>query len=471
MTHTEIFLILSLIVGLYAAWNIGANDVSNAMGTSVGSKALTLRQAVLIAAVFEFTGAVLFGSNVSETLQKSIINPEIFENAPYKLAIGMLASLLATGIWLQAATYFGLPVSTTHSIVGAIVGFGCIIGGFDAVIWETVFSIAGSWILSPFLGGMISFALFTFLRQKIFYASYPYRAAKRLMPFLVFAVALVLSLIAMYKIIAPHSGFLIKMAVVLGISGTSGLIAFIALRYYKGPRHVQKTVSVKSSPLVKEVDQAKQHLLCLEKQTQGEMRYRVQDILEEVESLRYSLQENPHLELRNTEFIYVEKIFAILQILSACLMAFSHGSNDVANAIGPLAAIVSLVTTGAISVSGDIPLWILALGGFGIVVGLATWGWRVIETIGRRITELTPSRGFSAEFGAAATILLASRFGFPISTTHTLVGAVLGVGLAGGIGALNLKTIRDIVISWFITIPAGALLSIICYLIIEPLFL
>ncbi len=392
-------LIISLIFGFYAAWNIGANDVSNAMGTSVGSKALTIRQAVIIAAIFEFCGALLFGSHVSETLQQGIIKSTVFADDPRILVDGMLAALLASGIWLQLATYLGLPVSTTHAIVGAIVGFGAVVGGVDAIYWNEVLSIAASWVVSPLLGALCGFVLFSVLRKRIFYSSEPLKAAISAFPWIVSALFTIFALVGIWK--GAGCIHIILGALLLGIA----TYLFLRMKKFTGN----------------------------------------------------GLHE---------EFQIVEKLFASLQIVTACLMAFSHGANDVANAIGPLAAIITIIETNSVSFSPHIPTWILALGGLGIVLGLATWGWRVIETIGKKITELTPSRGFSAEFAAALTVLLASRFGFPISTTHTLVGAVLGVGLAGGIATLNLRMIRDIALAWIVTIPAGALLSILCYYLI-----
>ncbi|MBS0635109.1 MAG: inorganic phosphate transporter [Verrucomicrobia bacterium] len=402
MIDYQPILIISLLFGFYAAWNIGANDVSNAMGTSVGSKALTIRQAVIVAAIFEFCGAVFFGSHVSETLQQGIINPHIFANNPEILVNGMLASLLACGIWLQLATYFGLPVSTTHAIVGAIVGFGAVVGGTGAIYWDEVLSIAGSWVVSPLMGAAVGFVFFSILRKRIFYSNHPLESTKKALPWIAASMVMVFMFVGLSHTIE-------KLQLILLTGAAVGLCTKLICRKVKTPIH----------------------------------------------------------DSMHEEFTYVERIFAVLQVCTACLMAFSHGANDVANAIGPLAAIISITETNSTVFQATIPTWILILGGAGIVAGLATWGWRVIETIGRKITELTPSRGFSAEFAAALTVLLASRLGFPISTTHTLVGAVLGVGLAGGIAALNLRMIRDIALAWIVTIPAGAALSISCYYLIS----
>lgn len=467
MSGTESVLIIALIFGFYAAWNIGANDVSNAMGTSVGSKALTLRQAVFIAAIFEFTGAVFFGSHVSETLQSGLVNPQVFAKDPYILVNGMLASLLASGIWLQVATYCGLPVSTTHAIVGAIVGFGAVVGGIDAVMWDNVAYVACSWIASPIMGGACSFLLFSILRKKIFYNPTPFEATKKALPWIVAAMVIVLSIISLWNAILPSASIVTRLGIVLLMAAIGGLLTHLFCKNYKMPLMVPTQIATGDPLLLESLDKAKKYLLRAKSASRGELNFHLNDIVEEVEICRTGLSQQTNVEYINQEFYWVEKTFAVLQIASACLMAFSHGANDVANAMGPLAAIISIVETGTTDFQSAFPTWILAVGGVGIVIGLATWGWRVIETIGKKITELTPSRGFSAEFGAALTVLLASRFGFPISTTHTLVGAVLGVGLAGGLGALNLRVLRDIIMAWIVTIPAGALLSILCYYLIS----
>jgi len=399
------------------AWNIGANDVANAMGTSVGSGALTLRQAVIIAAILEFSGAFFFGSHVSETIQKGIVDSTIFKD-PIIIVYGMLAALLSAGAWLQIASYYGWPVSTTHSIVGAVIGFGAVIGGVDAIYWENVTFIATSWVISPLFGGILAFGIFNLLRHRVFYAEDPVAAAKKITPSLVFGVVFVLSLIMLYK-------GLTNIDLDLNFFQSTLISTFFGLVGY--------FISI----------------LCLR---------------------RITYQHKVDTGTQQVEYAIVEKIFGYLQIMSACLMAFAHGANDVANAIGPLAAAIDILLTGTISENATIPTWVLGLGGVGIVIGLATWGWRVIETIGKKITELTPTRGFSAEFGAAATILVASRLGLPISTTHTLVGAVIGVGLARGIEALDLRTTRHIIISWMFTVPAGAVLSIILFYIIHYIF-
>lgn len=386
-------LITTLLLGFYMAWNIGANDVANAMGTSVGSKALTLKKAVIIAAFLEFGGAFFVGSSVSETIQHGIVSPAIFEGTPEIFVLGMMGSLLATGALLQLASYFALPISTTHAIVGAVIGFGAVIGGMDAVNWNEVGWISASWIVSPLLSGLIAHLLFRLihrLRNRI----------ELLAPCLVFlcinTASMSISFNPILSLTASLSAALIAHRLVQRIPVSAGNISI------GFPR---------------------------------------------------------------------EKVFVYLQILTACMVAFAHGANDVANAIGPVAAVLSVLKTNSLHSHAQIPSWLLALGGGGIVLGLATWGWRVIETIGKKITELSPMRGFCAEFGAAATILLASRLGLPISTTHALVGAVFGVGMARGIESLNLQTLKEIVVSWIVTIPLCALLSVAAFYLLRLTFL
>jgi phosphate/sulfate permease len=468
MTQETILLAFVILAGLYIAWNIGANDVANAMGTSVGSGALTLRQAVMIAAVLEFAGAFLFGSHVSETIQSGIVDSAVFKD-PIIIVYGMLASLLSAGIWLQVASYYGWPVSTTHTIVGAVVGFGVVAGGIDAVYWENVSFIATSWVLSPVIGGILSYAIFSYLRMKIFYAQEPVRAAKKITPPICFGVLFVLSLIMLYKGLSNVElklNFFESFIVSSFVGAIGYLIAKLCLRNVD-VKPTSEDVEQYHPELSRELDKARKHLLQVQAAAKGSLLYQVTDLIESVGNVNDTLKVHSSKGHESEEYALVEKIFGYLQIMSACLMAFAHGANDVANAIGPLSAAITILTTGVITANTAVPTWALALGGVGIVVGLATWGWRVIETIGKKITELTPTRGFSAEFGAAATILVASRLGLPVSTTHTLVGSVIGVGLARGIEALDLRTTKFIFVSWLVTVPAGALLTVGLYEMIK----
>lgn len=453
-----ILILLTLFAGLYLAWNIGANDVANAMGTSVGSGALTLRRALIVAGILEFSGAFFFGSHVSVTVQSGIVNAEIFSSNPMLLVYGMLAALLSTGIWLQIASYNGWPVSTTHAIVGGVIGFGAAIGGVEAVYWENVLFIVTSWILSPLFGGVFSFFIFTFLRRRILYTADPVKEAKKLAPILVFIVITTLALIAVFKVLQNLDTQFALLQASLASIVIGGIGA--AIGYYFVNRIKEIPVRLEDHPYSEGIytglDKAKRQLLQVQAACRDETQGRVSDLIAELDLLSQSFKEKSSARVMSLEYTLVERIFGYLQIMSACLMAFSHGANDVANAIGPLSAAMDVLTTGVIPQQGAVPTWALALGGLGIVIGLATWGWRVIATIGKKITELTPTRGFAAEFGAASTILVATWMGLPISTTHTLVGSVIGVGLARGIEALDLSTTRDIVVSWVITVPVSA---------------
>lgn len=473
MVPTDTILLgLTLLAGFYMAWSIGANDVANAMGTSVGSGALTLRRAVLVAAVLEFSGAFFFGSHVSETLQSGIIDAGVFSTNPILLVYGMLAALLATGAWLQLASYFGWPVSTTHAIVGGVAGFGAIVGGVEAIYWENVAFIVTSWIISPLFGGVLSFLIFTLLRRKILYTSNPIAQAKKFTPFFTFIVLTTLSLIMILKGLQNVSfeySFFEALGISVMIGAIAALISHLLVQRMEENPALSKN-SQQSAEILSELSKAKEHLQHVQATSHGEVLFQVNTLLEEMEDVSRSARQTEDKHVIGSEYKRVEKIFGYLQIMSACLMAFAHGANDVANAIGPLSAALSVLKTGVIQPNPLVPTWALALGGFGIVVGLATWGWRVIETIGKRITELTPTRGFAAEFGAAATVLIASRLGLPISTTHTLVGSVVGVGLARGIEALDLSMTRDIVISWVVTVPISAIVTVFIYYTLLAIF-
>ncbi len=406
-----VLLVIAVLAGLYMAWNIGANDVANAMATSVGSRALTLKQALIVAAIFEFSGAVLAGNNVAETVRKGIVETSAFPGFRL-LMLGMLGSLIAAGIWLHLCTLLGLPVSTTHSIVGAICGFALVQVGISGLHWSKVAVITISWILSPIMGAGLAFVTFLFILRFILDSRHPRVRVRLAAPFLVGLVAFILTLSMVFKGLKNlHLDLGLGRALLVAL-GTAVLCGIVSMAGFRRIRHWKK----------------------------------------------------------NGDFGYVERIFRYLQIITACYVAFAHGANDNANAVGPMAAVISLWRTHEVMSKVPIPIWVLALGGAGIVIGLATLGYKVIATVGKKITELTPSRGFSAEFAAATTVLLASKLGLPVSTTHTLVGAVIGVGLARGVGLLNLRVLRDIFLSWFLTLPGAALLSAIIYLLLRLLF-
>lgn len=417
--YGQILLILAIIFGIFMAWGVGANDVANAMGTSVGSGAITLRQAIIIAMIFEFAGAYLAGGEVTATIRKGIIDPLSLQGTPEYLVYGMLSALLAAGTWLLIATILGWPVSTTHSIVGAIVGFAAVAISVDAVSWGKVGTIAASWIVSPLLAGFISFMLFKSVQRLILDTDNPFANAKRYVPVYMFMVGFMITMVTLMKglkHVFKDVGFSLSYFEMSLIAGVIGLIVAFG----------------------------------------GNL-------------MLMRVKENKDVESAD-RFANVEKVFAVLMVFTACAMAFAHGSNDVANAVGPMAAAISTIKSGAIAAKSTMPSWVLLVGGLGIVIGLATYGYKVMATIGKKITELTPSRGFAAELGASATVVLASGIGLPISTTHTLVGAVLGVGLARGLAAINLRMVGTIFTSWVITLPAGAALSIMFFYVFKAVF-
>jgi PiT family inorganic phosphate transporter len=471
----SILKLLILLIGFYMAWNIGANDVSNAMGTSVGSGALTLRRAVCLAALLEFSGAFFLGANVTQTVESGLIQLDLFSHEPTSLILGMCGALLGASIWLQVASYFGLPVSTTHAIIGAILGFGALLGGFGAIRWDEISSIALSWILSPILSGLLSYLLFSALQHQILFAMNPMQATRRFMPILTsitfgtFSLSLLLGGLRSLHLSLSFSTALL-LAILIGAS--TGAICYLIIRRlpqkllpsYEGAEgHLPHTLI--------SLEKAIKHLRRVRAVSPEETREQIARMLQQMQALSSEMRKKTSFSERTSEYRTVEKWFVYLQIISACFVAFAHGANDVANAIGPVALVLSILQNGSAQHTAAIPTWLLAFGGIGIVIGLATWGWRVIETIGKKITELTPTRGFCAEFGAALTILIASKLGMPISTTHCLVGSVLGIGLARGIRALNLRTIKEIVLSWIITLPASALMSIVCYYILKIIIL
>jgi PiT family inorganic phosphate transporter len=418
--HGHVLLILACVFGVFMAWGVGANDVANAMGTSVGSGALTIKQAIFVAVIFEFMGAYLAGGEVTGTIRKGIIDPDVMAGSPELLVFGMMAALLAAGTWLLIASAMGWPVSTTHSIIGAIVGFASVGISPDVVSWGKVGSIVVSWVVSPLLAGTIAFALFVSVQKLILDTANPFERAKRYIPIYMWVVGFMISMVTLLKGL-KHVGVSLDLGTGSAFSDALLVSAMVGI-----------VVAILGALLLRRI------------------------------------KDEPSAHDR---FNSVEQVFAILMIFTACAMAFAHGSNDVANAVGPLAAVASTIASGGlITAESAMPWWILLLGGGGIVLGLTTYGFKVIATVGKKITELTPSRGFAAELGAASTVVLASGAGLPISTTHTLVGAVLGVGLARGIAALNLRVIATIFISWLITLPAGAALAIVFFFIFKATF-
>ena len=493
-SETQIFWIyvIALGGGFYMAWSIGANDVANAMGTSVGSGALTLRNAIIVAAIFEFAGAFLVGSHVSETVRKGILpleQLEAMDGGANLYIYGMMGALLAAATWLLTATYFGLPVSTTHSIVGSVLGFGMVIfyDRLEVIHWDKVGTIVASWVVSPVLAGGFSCLVFLAIQRLILHKRDMVGSAKKLAPFLVFLVFLTIALVTLYKGLKPlglHKiGFGWALLGATGIGIVAMLISIPLLNRITVEEDDPETTHAQNPVIGEDLVRMKTKFKKLSMLATGEVGGKLESLGAKIEELSAEVEEQDRPPTGKTEGAGVwgtpqmratERIFVYLQILSACTVAFAHGANDVANAVGPLMGVITVLQKGVVQakseLSGEWVMIILGLGGIGIVIGLATWGWRVIETIGKKITELTPTRGFSAEFGAAITILVASRAGLPISTTHTLVGAVLGVGLARGIGALNLRVVRDIIVSWVVTLPAGAALTIMFYFIFKAIF-
>ena len=466
MEYATPLIVLALVFGFYMAWNIGANDVANAMGTSVGSGALTFKQAVIIAAILEFAGAFFVGTHVSDTVRKGIVDPMMFEGDPQAFVLGMLSALLAAGLWLQIASSFGWPVSTTHSIVGAIIGFGIVYGGMSAVHWDKVGTIAASWVVSPLMSGTISFLIFQIVLHKVFYKPDPVEAVRKFAPYMVFIVLMIMSLVMVFKGLKNlHLDLPLTTALLVssGIGLVGAIVSYILLRNYRSDESEEEQQQARELYVARALQRSTRHLLRARRAADPDIQSDIDSLLAKTSSVTDTSSSRANLGSSRPEFRRTERIFIYLQILTACFIAFAHGANDVANAIGPLSAAVQTAQDGLVAAKAAVPLWALLLGGAGIVIGLATYGWKVMETVGKRITELTPSRGFCAQFGAATTIVIASKLALSISTTHTLVGAVLGVGLARGIGALNLSTVRDIAISWMITIPIGAALAIVIY--------
>jgi PiT family inorganic phosphate transporter len=406
-----IIIVVTIVVGFYMAWNIGANDVANSMACAVGSKSLTIFWAVILAGLCNFFGAVLVGSHVADTVRNGIIDAHAFTNDPRMLAHGMLCALLAASVWLNLASYFGMPVSTTHSIVGAVVGFGILEAGFGHIHWHKMCEIVASWFISPLAGGIMAFVIFKLISYYILSAEEPAAAARKGVPICVFVAFTTIILSIIYKGLKNlHLDLRAYSAIILSILGglvMAGISILFARR--NRDRHDKLTLD----------QQLKQ----------------------------------------------VEKTFAVLVIITSCTVAFAQGANDVANAIGPLAAVVEIVKTNTVPGKVPVSLWLLVLGGFGIAMGLATFGYRVMRVVGTKVTEITPSRGVAANLAGMITVLTCSKLGLPVSTTHTMIGAILGVGLARGITAINRNVVKSIFTSWLGTVPAAALLTVLFYLI------
>ncbi len=405
---TFILIVLAVIAGLYMAWNIGANDVANSMATSVGTKAITLRQAVVIAAVLNFLGAVFLGSDVKHTLEKGIVNTDAIGD-PHTVMLGFLASILAAAIFVTIATWKELPVSTTHAIIGGITGFGLIVGGADIIIWKKLGEVASSWVISPISGAIIAYLVFRSIVHFVFASDKPEEAAKKFGPLFIGLTFFIISLSLFTKtrlgdmLFAGMDQVMLVSLAVFVVFTVAGIFIVGRITIGKG-------------------------------------------------------------------YEAVELLFKKLQIITACYVALSHGSNDVANAVAPLSVVLTTALKDTSIVNGNFGYYLLALGGAGIAAGILTWGYKVIRTLGSKITALTNTRGFSINFGTATTVLVASRLGLPISTSHTVVGAVIGVGLAKGLEAVDLSIVKKIIYSWALTLPVAMVLSILIYKGLEIVF-
>lgn len=394
-------LTIAFAVGFVMAFSIGANDVANSMSTAVGARAITARQAVIIAAILEFLGAVMFGSHVVTTITRGIVKPEVMNDARTVLA-GALAALLGSSIWILLATIWGMPVSTTHSIVGGMAGFGIASTGLDAINWGRMMSIFVSWILSPIAGWLLAYVVFKLISYAILRRPNPSTAMKKATPVIIFTTFFIISLLFMLKTLKMQLSESFLISLIVSISAS--MVGTLMLR----------KIGADDS----------------------------------------------------NSYEFVEDVFKRLQVMTSCYVSFSHGANDVANAIGPLALIYWIVSHGSIAQKVHVPVWLLALGGLGISMGVLILGYKVMKTVGEEITQLNNSRGFCIDFSTASTVLLASVFGFPISTTHVVVGSVVGVGMARGMELVNVGVLKNILISWFATVPVAALASAGIYLLI-----
>ena len=411
LQHSGLIIFIAATFAFLMAWGIGANDVSNAMGTSVGTKTLTIKQAIIVAMIFEFAGAYFAGGEVVDTIKDRVVDCTAI--APGDLIIGMISSMLAAGLWLIIASFYSWPVSTTHSIIGGIVGFGIVTSGVGSIKWNMFAGITGSWVITPVIAGVIAFVLFLHIQKFIFCRFHPFKHAKRLAPWYVFLTILIIAIVTIQKglkhiNIHLSTGEAWMLSIVVAALAAFGAAVFLHYKKFN------------------KADEARNH------------------------------------------YVNVERVCSVLMLMTACAMAFAHGSNDVANAIGPLASVVAVLQNGGEQVAqAGMPDWILPLGAVGMVIGLATFGYKVMSTVGSGITALTPSRGFAAQLATASTVVLASGTGLPISTTQTLVGAIMGVGLARGIAAININMVRNIVVSWVVTLPAGAILAVIIFYIFK----
>ena len=489
--------VCGILFAFYNAWGIGANDCANSFATSVGAKVLTLRQAVVVAAIFEFSGAVLMGSHVTDTVRKSIVSINIFENNPGALMYGMLCADLSSALWLTIATYFKYPVSTTHSIIGAIVGFSLVYGGKDAIVWNKIGLIVVSWVASPLIAGIIAYGVFWALHRYVFSKDNSLQRTYYLFPILTFFTFFINVLFIIYKgspkLDLDELPFWICMLISIGV----GLVTAFFSQYFYIP-YVKNKIMNKNIANVMNINEmkldngelglrTKSYIGAIVKPTLqleelGESTDDVDDAdvcdfqYNKEESVEYNIKKSKKyvsdLELYklNTDIKVLhdnaakideesDKLCSWIQIITACFSSFAHGSNDVANSVAPLATIFLIYQEGDLLETSEVPIWILVVGGVGIVLGLATWGYKIIDRIGRELTKITPSRGFVIELAAATTVIIASRAEIPVSTTHCQVGSVVGCGFTGGRKNIKWSLVKGILFSWLITLPITGFLS------------
>jgi PiT family inorganic phosphate transporter len=415
MEYGVIFTVLACLIGLWMTWGIGANDLANILSPAIGSHAISVKHAVLIAVVFEIAGAFLGGAHVTETIRSGIIDANLLIKTPELFVYGMLSVLLAGATWITAASYLGMPVSITNTIVGGLVGVGAIMLGLHAVHWQTVGYIAISWVSSPAIAGVVAYLLFVSIRNSILGAENPFLAAKKAVPIYLLIVGIVLSLMMTLKGLNHFQMHLPIWQTLLIVVATILLVMMIGM-----------------IAMLRIFSRAKMN--------------------------------------RHLQFVYIEGMFSVLMAFTACAMVFAHGSNDVAIAVGPIIGIISLVQSGHPMQNGMIFNSITLMGCFGVILGLFMYGRKVIETVGTAITTLTPSRAFAATLAASSTVIVSTSTGIPVSATQTLVGAVFGVGLARGIDALNITVIRNIFMSWIVTIPAAAGLATLFFYALRAIF-
>jgi solute carrier family 20 (sodium-dependent phosphate transporter) len=490
----EWIFIVGLFFAFYNAWGIGANDCANSFATSVGSKALTLKQAIIIASIFEFSGAVLLGSLVTDTVRKKIVDIDIYNDNPYALMYGMLCADLASAIWLTVATYFRYPVSTTHSIIGAIVGFSLAYGGSNAIVWKKIGFIVLSWLVSPLLAGIFSAVFFYLINTIVFNSTNPYENTSKLFPIITFLTFFINALFIIYKgspqLDLDELPLWIAIVSSLSIGLVTSLIAhFLYLPYAQRKIEKQEQEQTeeqtendvnRTSSYIENInhnqndnnqnDNQNDNNQILEHRPNYENNIELDDYIKDNKKYVMFLEKYKHEKTieelhENAQDIdpRSEKLCSWIQIITACFSSFAHGSNDVANAIAPLATIYHIYKFNDITKKADVPIWILVIGGIGIVIGLATWGYKIIDRIGRELTKISTSRGFIIELGAALTVIIASRAEIPVSTTHCQVGSVIGCGLVGGIKNIQWKLVKGILFSWFITLPITGCLSALLF--------